>query len=83
MREFRDEDGASWIASVQERPGDDYKGRFGFVLSPKGGATEGAVPLDDVRWNSARTAERTLRTMSEKELRRRLGIALGRRFQKV
>jgi hypothetical protein len=83
MREFRDEEGASWIASVQERQGDDYKGRFVFVLSPKGGATEDAVPLDDVRWNSAKTAERTLRTMSEKELRRRLGIALRRRFQKV
>ena len=37
-----------------------------------------ALPLNDVRWNSAKTADRTLATMSDVELRRRLRAALGR-----
>jgi len=78
MKEFQDESGAVWIASVLERAGDDYKGRYGLSLSPKNGSPASAVLLEDVRWNSTRTAERTLRTMSEVELRRRLRIALGR-----
>lgn len=76
MREFTDGQGAAWIATVRERVGPDYKGRFYFWVEPKAGG-EG-VPLLDVRWNSARTAERTLKTMSEVELRRRLRSALGR-----
>ena len=83
MREFRDESGALWVASIQERVGDDYKGRFCFLLGPKDGPQNGTVALDDVRWNSAKTAERTLRTMSELELRRRLRIARGRKGQRV
>jgi len=78
MKEFQDESGVLWIASVRERTGEDYKGRFGLSLSPKNGTPASAVSLEDVRWNSAKTAERTLRTMSEVELRRRLRIALGR-----
>ncbi len=77
MREFKDEAGVGWVASVQEREGDDYKGRFTFVVAPVGNGSQG-FPLEDVRWNSQKTAERTLMTMSEKELRRRLRIARGR-----
>ena len=76
MREFADGAGARWIATVQERPGPDYKGRYFFYLEPQDGG-EG-VALVDVRWNSERTAQRTLETMSEVELRRRLRSALGR-----
>jgi len=76
MREFSDGQGAAWSATVRERVGPDYKGRYYFWVEPKGGG-EG-VALLDVRWNSARTAERTLKTMSEVELRRRLRSALGR-----
>ena len=76
MREFTDGGGAAWTATVRERTGPDYKGRFYFWFEPKGGG-DGAALLD-VRWNSARTAERTLDTMSEVELRRRLRSALGR-----
>jgi hypothetical protein len=76
MREFKDAAGASWTATVRERPGPDYKGRYCFWLEPAAGG-EG-VPLLDVRWNSERTAHRTLATMSEVELRRRLRSALGR-----
>jgi hypothetical protein len=76
MREFTDKDGNDWIATVRTRDGADYKGRHYFVLRPGDGGDE--VELTDVRWNSERTAARTLETMSVAELRRRLRSALGR-----
>jgi hypothetical protein len=79
MREFRDENGAVWVASVEERDGDDYKGRYALRITPGEGVPEEAVEVEDVRWNSPKTAERTLKTMSEGELRRRLRIGLGRK----
>jgi hypothetical protein len=78
MREFNYEDGTEWVAAIQERPGVDYKGRYYFFLYPRDRGESDGVALLDVRWNSARTAERTLRTMSEVELRRRLRSAIGR-----
>lgn len=79
MREFTDTNGRTWIASVAEQRGPDYKGRLHMVLRPKDGDEADALPLTDVRWNSVRTARRTIDTMSLFELRRRLRIALGRR----
>ncbi len=76
MREFKDSEGALWTATVRERPGPDYKGRYHFWAEPSSGGE--CVALLDVRWNSERTADRTLATMSEVELRRRLRSALGR-----
>jgi len=78
MREFQDESGRSWVASIQDRGGVDYKGRFGFRFNPKDMPEAEAFVLRDVRWNSSESAERTLGTMSVTELRRRLKIALGR-----
>lgn len=78
MRTFEDGSGDRWVATVQERPGPDYKGRYYFHLLPEGGSEADAVSLVDVRWNSRRTAERTLETMSDVELRRRLRSAVGR-----
>lgn len=76
MRDFTDLDGQKWTASVVEEDGTDYKGRLYLVLRPaSGGAT---LDLKDVRWNSERTARRTLETMSTVELRRRLRLAVGR-----
>lgn len=77
MKRFVDDGGLNWVASVNERPGEDYKGRFGFVMAPDGGGAE--LELADVRWNSRKTAERTLRTMSTQELRKRLRSGLGRK----
>lgn len=65
------------MATVQALDGFDYKGRYAFVLSPADGAGED-VTLSEIRWNSERTARRTLETMAVKELRRRLNTALGR-----
>ena len=79
MREFKDEAGSVWLASIRERVGDDYKGRFGFQVEPKDGHEGEGLSVEEVRWNSPRTAQRTLSTMAEKELRRLLKIARGRR----
>ncbi len=79
MREFVDGRGDPWMARVTGEEGGDYKGRFYLTLEDLGGGRSGdSVSLVDVRWNSRRTAERTLDTMSGVELRRRLRSALGR-----
>ena len=78
MRRFRDHEGNAWVATVAREEGGDYKGRFYFVVDGEGGHEGRRVSLTDVRWNSSRTAERTLSTMSEVELRRRLRSALAR-----
>lgn len=82
MRTFQDDRGRTWSASVRERPGPDYKGRFHLFMTPEGDDGEadgrGGVALLDIRWNTERTARRTLETMSEVELRRRLRQGLGR-----
>jgi len=74
MRDFQDGTGQTWTATVAGREGINYKGRYHLVL--RSGNEE--VELDDVRWNNVRTAERTVSTMSEVELRRRLRSARGR-----
>jgi hypothetical protein len=78
MRSFQDESGRTWIASVRERPGHDYKGRYSFVFALEGDDGGEPIELADVRWNSLKTAERTLATTSDVELRRRLRSARGR-----
>ena len=83
MRKFADEHGRAWVATVREREGPDYKGRFHFQLMPEDADESQAVQLLDIRWNSELTASRTLATMSEVELRRRLRQALGRRSNSV
>jgi len=75
LRNFRDSSGDEWSAGVSEIPGPDYKGRFQLIFF---GSDREAAPLEDIRWNTANSARRTLETMSEIELRRRLKDALGR-----
>ena len=75
MRDFSDAEGRTWTASVREEAGQDYKGRFCLVLTNDAGEENALV---DVRWNSERTARRTLMTMSIVELRKRLRSAVGR-----
>jgi len=81
MREFTDADGRRWRASAREQPSVDYKGRYYLVLQPADGAngSPDELELAEVRWNSERSAARTIATMSEVELRRRLRQARGRR----
>ena len=77
MRQFVDDRSDPWVAFVAREDGGDYKGAFYLVMRRSGDGGDSVV-LTDVRWNSTRTAERTLATMSGVELRRRLRSALGR-----
>lgn len=79
MRQFVDDRGNAWLASAARDAGGDYKGRY-YLTIESADEEENAsrVELADVRWNSLRTARRTLATMSGVELRRRLRSALGR-----
>jgi hypothetical protein len=76
VRNFTDETGRHWRAEVVGRGGLDYQGRYHFVLRAEDGGED--VALEDIRWNNERTARRTLETMSDVELRRRLRSAVGR-----
>lgn len=76
MKEFTDVEGRRWVASAEQEVSTDYKGRYCMVFEPAEGGE--ALPVRDVRWNSERTALRTIETMSETELRRRLRVARGR-----
>lgn len=78
MRTFQDDAGATWVASAGKSAGDDYKGRYGLVMIPENAAQGEEVEVPEVRWNSKKTAERTLKTMSTTELRRRLRSATAR-----
>ena len=78
MRRFTDDHGVDWEASVAAEAGGDYKGRYYLALRRLDRPGEEPVTLADVRWNSRKTAARTMNTMSAVELRRRLRSALGR-----
>lgn len=78
MREFEDDRGVEWVATVGERPGEDYKGRFHLLMKPVEDGEQECVELVDVRWNSIQAAERTLQTMSVAELKKRHRSAVGR-----
>jgi len=75
MREFTDTEGRSWTATAATEESTDYKGRYHLVIEADDGEL---VELTDVRWNSERSARRTLDSMSVVELRRRLRSATGR-----
>ena len=74
MRQFADHKGNQWTASVDRADGPDYKGRFFMVLENDSGQS---IPLEDIRWNTKETALRTLLTMSDVALRRRLRSVAG------
>ena len=75
MREFTDAEGRSWTATTRAEDATDYKGRYHLVMEGEGDIQ---VELTDVRWNSERSARRTIESMSLVELRRRLRSATGR-----
>jgi hypothetical protein len=77
MRTFSDEAGREWVATAREEQTPRHHGRWFLVMHP---ADQPALELSEpeVRWQTAASADRTLRTMSVFELRRRLGIGLGR-----
>ena len=76
---FTDDEGQLWRAYALADATGDYKGRYFLAFRMESETEADELPLPEVRWNSADTAERTLQTMSEVELRRRLRSAAGRR----
>ncbi|HUG38956.1 MAG TPA: hypothetical protein VMM12_00640 [Longimicrobiales bacterium] len=77
MKRFTDAKGASWVATALEEDTPRHHGRWYLVLHPADGSGP-ELMLPEVRWQNRQTAERTLRTMSEFELRRRLRMASRR-----
>ncbi len=77
MRKFTKEDGTDWIATAREEATPRHHGRWYLVFHPDG---EGAAtyPMQEVRWQTFQSAERTISTMSLFELRKRLDAALAR-----
>jgi len=81
MRTFVDGEGASWLASVREENTPRHHGRWYLVMHPAD-APEELMAMPEVRWQTRPSAERTLKTMSEFELRRRLAL-LRRRLART
>jgi hypothetical protein len=80
MKQFTDEAGVAWIASAREERTPRHHQRWYLVFHPA--ADEAALlVMPEVRWQTRATAERTLRTMSEFELRRRLHTVRERALQ--
>lgn len=77
MKQFTDEQGRAWVATALEEDSPRHFGRWYLVFEPAG-KTEERVPVPEVRWQTQATARRTLQTMSEFELRRRVASALKR-----
>lgn len=77
MKLFTAEDGREWVATAREEDTPRHHGRWYLVLRPADGqGTDLALP--EIRWKNQNTAQRTLETMSEFELRRRLRMAARR-----
>ncbi|HEY8469577.1 MAG TPA: hypothetical protein VIL18_08040 [Longimicrobiales bacterium] len=78
MRSFVDEAGRTWLADAMEESTPRHHGRWYLVFWAEG-ADDTVFPLPEVRWQTRETAARTIMTMSEAELRRRLRTARARR----
>lgn len=75
MKTFSEESGAQWVASAREENTPRHHGRWYLVFEAPDGSV---LPMPEVRWQTRATAERTLLTMSDFELRRRLHIVRER-----
>jgi hypothetical protein len=75
MKSFAEESGTQWVASAREEDTPRHHGRWYLVFEAADGSM---LPMPEVRWQTRATAERTLLTMSDFELRRRLHIVRER-----
>lgn len=78
MKQFTDENGRGWVARPAEEPTPRHHGKW-YLVFESADQTGEAYPVPEFRWQNQPTADRTLRTMSDFELRRRLQSALIRR----
>jgi hypothetical protein len=77
MKTFQTENGERWVATAAREDTDRHHGVWYLIFHREGDLRQ-PVAVGEVRWQTRATAERTLRTMSEFELRRRLTSALAR-----
>lgn len=77
MKTFKAENGEAWVASAAREDTERHHGVWYLVFHREGQPTE-RLPVEEVRWQTRATAERTLRTMSDFELVRRLNAAIAR-----
>ena len=77
MRNFLDDQGREWTATAREEVTPRHHGRWHLAFHPAGDAAA-LLPLPEIRWQTAQSAQRTLATMSEFELLRRLVAARER-----
>ena len=77
MKQFVDSRGEPWVATAIEEQTPRHHGKWYLAFHAANNA-EKHFPVPEVRWQTSATAERTLRTMSDFELRRRLEAALER-----
>lgn len=77
MKTFLDQHGTAWVATVQEEQTPRHHGRWYLVFHHESDV-ERMLPMPEVRWQTRDSAERTLCTMSEFELRRRIHVLLER-----
>lgn len=77
MRTFLDDTGREWVATAREENTPRHHGRWYMVFHPLDDPSA-ELPVPEVRWQTAQSAERTLRTMAEFELVRRLISARAR-----
>jgi hypothetical protein len=77
MKTFTDHHGRAWMATALEEETPRHHGRWYLVFHPADDETR-TLAMPEVRWQTRATAERTLRTMSQFELRRRVHLLLER-----
>jgi hypothetical protein len=77
MKTFRADNGENWVASAEREDTERHHGIW-FLIFHRAGDSAERLPVFEVRWQTRATAERTLLTMSDFELRRRLKSALAR-----
>lgn len=77
MKSFQTENGERWVAGAAREDTERHHGVWYMVFHREGNVSE-RLPVGEVRWQTRATAERTLLTMSDFELRRRLQSAIAR-----
>jgi hypothetical protein len=82
MRKFKDEAGQNWIALPTHEESVRHHGTWYLVFRSEATPAK-KLDVPEIRWQTAATAERTLQTMSEFELQRRLHSAVARHDESI
>ncbi len=83
MRSFTDKSGRDWKVTAREEDTPRHHGRWHLLFHPADTAVGQELHLPEVQWQTRETAQRTILSMSEVELRRRLEVAQARAPRKV